>query len=237
MREDRRRISPQAAQIDADGEHVKKRAIIELVALVLTGLTHVVIEILHVGVPHDPATGIPPHYAFSVVAVFGWGVYLAIHGIRRKGMAREWGFRRAGFWGALRLCLVPTLVGVALLVLAGKLLGNDIPPGFWLIFALYPLSGIAQQFALQSLVARNLTALVRRTSVRIICVAAIFSLAHFPNYMLMLLTFVVGLWLTWVFERYRNVWAVGLVHGILGALAYYCLLGHDPGGVILGWLI
>jgi membrane protease YdiL (CAAX protease family) len=70
--------------------------------------------------------------------------------------------------------------------------------------------------------------------------ATLFALAHTPNGPLMALTFLAGLGMTWVFERRRNLWAIGIVHGILGALAYYLVLGHDPGAELLnltrGWL-
>jgi membrane protease YdiL (CAAX protease family) len=52
----------------------------------------------------------------------------------------------------------------------------------------------------------------------------------------MVLTFVAGLVFTWIYERHNNLWAIGIVHGILGAVAYYVVLGHDPGAEIIGLL-
>jgi membrane protease YdiL (CAAX protease family) len=52
---------------------------------------------------------------------------------------------------------------------------------------------------------------------------------------LMALTFIAGLAFTWIFEKHRNLWAIGIVHGILGSVAYYLVIGQDPGAEILGW--
>ena len=52
----------------------------------------------------------------------------------------------------------------------------------------------------------------------------------------MALTLVAGLAFTWIYETYGNLWAVGIVHGLLGALAYYAVLGQNPGAELLGIL-
>jgi membrane protease YdiL (CAAX protease family) len=47
--------------------------------------------------------------------------------------------------------------------------------------------------------------------------------------MLMALTFPAGVIISWIFAQHRNIWAAGILHGILGATAYYFILGQDPG--------
>jgi len=41
------------------------------------------------------------------------------------------------------------------------------------------------------------------------------------------------LFFTPIYRRFPNLWAVGLAHGLLGALAFYLVLGEDPGADIL----
>jgi len=108
-----------------------------------------------------------------------------------------------------------------------------IPITFWVALLLYPFYGLAQQFALQALIARNLRPVVRSQRLRILLAAALFSAAHFPNNVLMLLTLIAGLGFTWIYETHQNLWAVGMVHGLVGALAYYLVLGLDPGADIV----
>jgi hypothetical protein len=104
---------------------------------------------------------------------------------------------------------------------------------FWLVLLVYPVWGLAQQFALQALITRNLRPLVRPLPVRVSAASALFAAAHFPNLPLMGLVLIAGLVLTTVYEKSRNLWALGLVHGVLGAAAYYFVLGQDPGAAIL----
>jgi membrane protease YdiL (CAAX protease family) len=107
------------------------------------------------------------------------------------------------------------------------------PATFWLLLILYPVWGLAQQFGLQALVTRNLGAVVNRRAWRVAGAAVLFSLAHFPTWELMILVFPAGVVFTWIFDKYRNLWAIGLAHGLLGASAYYFVLGKDPGMEIL----
>jgi len=108
-----------------------------------------------------------------------------------------------------------------------------LPVTFWLVVLLYPVWGLGQQFALQALITRNLRAYVPRLWPRIMAASAIFSAAHFPNYPLMALTLIAGLAFCWIYEKHNNLWAIGIVHGFLGALAYYLVLGNDPGAEIM----
>jgi membrane protease YdiL (CAAX protease family) len=46
--------------------------------------------------------------------------------------------------------------------------------------------------------------------------AAMFSLAHLPNPILTVLTFIFGLAACLIFLRYRNLYSLGIAHAILG---------------------
>ncbi len=117
------------------------------------------------------------------------------------------------------------IVGVALILATTDLL---ISLGY---SALHPLYGpvpigrhmwgyiiwaFMQQFVLQDFfLLRLIRVLPSRTSA--VCTAAIlFSVAHLPNPLLTVATLVWGLAACAIFLKYRNLYTLGLVHGILG---------------------
>jgi membrane protease YdiL (CAAX protease family) len=190
----------------------------------LAGLLHVVTEL---------AFAEPVARAYNVVATLGFLVYLVLRARGTPGIARLWGMRRDNFVSALRAQSGFALVAAAAIVVYGLARGGlALPRSFWTTLALYPVWGIAQQFALQNLVARNLAGRFRSTWQLAAVSAAVFSAAHFPRMDLMTLALVAGFFFTWTYRRRPNVWAVGIVHGLLGSLAIYVLLGEDPGGTL-----
>jgi len=211
-----------------------RRAIIELILVALTGAGHVAIEVGTSGLKGAADSLNRPQHIYNLIAVGLWGGYLVWRLFTTAGLAREWGFRRDGFGRALGVGVLVGAVAAPALLGYGAWQGRfPLPASFWLVFALYPLWGLAQQFALQCLLTRNLRQVVPRLFFRILAAATIFSAAHFPNYELMALTLAAGLAFTWIYETYGNLWAVGIVHGFLGALAYYTVLGQDPGAELL----
>lgn len=210
---------------------------LELALLILTGVGHVGLEVASDGLKGAADSITRPQHVYNLCAAVGWGAYLVWRAVRKRGMLAEWGFRREGFLVALRESLLFAAVGAVPLLAFGWMKGRlPLPITFWMVLALYPLWGLAQQFALQGLITRNLRGVVPSPGWRVAIAATLFSAAHFPTWWLMGLTWGAGLMFTWVFERHRNVWAVGLVHGLLGSLAYYLVLGKDPGAELLGML-
>ena len=176
--------------------------------------------------------GIPvrPQFVYNALAVTGWAVYVAWRALTVRGVAAGWGLRRRGFVAAMKAAAPVIGAIVALMVLAGWLAGHmPLPRSFWCVLGIYPGWGLAQQFVLQALVVRNLRDVLPRRAVRVTVASALFCVAHFPDLPLMLLTLAAGIILTYIYERHRNLWAVGLLHGLLGTLAYYLLLGRDAG--------
>jgi membrane protease YdiL (CAAX protease family) len=150
---------------------------------------------------------------------------------------RVWGFRRDNLGSALAAQFAFCALGVAVLFTLGYFLGSyDLPGAFWVTLALYPLWGLAQQFALQNMIARNLSGLLASPLSLAIAAAALFAVSHYPRLDLVALTLVAGVFLTLIYRRVPNLWAVGLVHGILGSVAIYVVVREDPGAAILGVL-
>jgi hypothetical protein len=63
--------------------------------------------------------------------------------------------------------------------------------------------------------------------------AALFAASHWPEVELVALTFAAGTFLTLIYRRVPNLWAVGIAHAILGSLAVHLVLDVHPGAVIL----
>ncbi|MFQ5747893.1 MAG: type II CAAX prenyl endopeptidase Rce1 family protein [Planctomycetota bacterium] len=115
--------------------------------------------------------------------------------------------------------------------LAGWALGNGRPLAsseLALLLPLYPLHGVAQQFVFQGILNRRLTTLFGRPFPTACATAAAFALVHFGSPVLMALTFPAGLAWSLLYQRRPNLWALGLSHGILAALAYPLVLGENP---------
>lgn len=210
---------------------------LELILIALTGILHMVVELIW---PQGSGATLPqlmPDQIYNFLMVGVWGGYVLCRLCRTRGIARAWGFRMDNFLAALQPNLAFGVTGGALMWLYGSAIGRgDIASTFWLALGLYPLYGVTQQFALQVLVAKNLRIPIPDPWVRAGMVGVIFSLAHFPVLPLMLLCAPAGVVFTRIFDTWPNLWAVGIVHGLLGALAYYIVLGVDPGAQVLSIL-
>jgi hypothetical protein len=80
----------------------------------------------------------------------------------------------------------------------------------------YIVWSLMQQFLLQSYFLLRLLRLLPGKIAPVVTAAAIFALAHLPNPILTPLTLVWGLIACTLFLRYRNIYALGLAHGIMG---------------------
>jgi CAAX prenyl protease-like protein len=80
----------------------------------------------------------------------------------------------------------------------------------------YIVWSLMQQFLLQSYFLLRLLRLLPGKAAPIIVAAGIFSLAHLPNPILTPITLVWGVAACMLFLRYRNIYALGVAHGIMG---------------------
>lgn len=99
------------------------------------------------------------------------------------------------------------------------------------ILIIYPIWGTIQQFLLIGLVAGNFQDLnnfsIKKITI-IILTALLFAVVHFPNYWLIVATFVLALFYGSIYLKARNVYVMGLFHGWLGGLFFYTVLDRDP---------
>jgi len=75
--------------------------------------------------------------------------------------------------------------------------------------------GIVQQFMLQSIVLVRALQVFKRQSIAVVASAILFSLVHAPNVSLMILTLVFGGLCCRLFLRNRNIFTLGIVHGVV----------------------
>ena len=129
------------------------------------------------------------------------------------------------------------LVGAALLAAALAVMAAErlhtlhAPGGVSLIFqryAGYMLFACVQQGLLQSFLLCRLERLTPGPGSAVLAAAAMFSFAHLPNPILMVITFFWGLMACLFFLRYRNLYPLAVAHAILGITVAMCV----PGPVI-----
>ncbi len=75
--------------------------------------------------------------------------------------------------------------------------------------------GLAQQFLLQSVLLTRFFKIFGKKSISLVSAALLFSLAHSPNIKLMFLSFFFGLIVCVLFLRNRNIFTLGIMHGVL----------------------
>jgi hypothetical protein len=87
----------------------------------------------------------------------------------------------------------------------------------------YVLWTIYQQFLLQDFVMDRLLRLLQSPNAAVTVAGIMFSAAHLPNLTLTAATLVWGVVSCALFQRYRNLWALGLAQGLLGLCFAVCV--------------
>lgn len=190
---------------------------LELGAAIATALIHVL-----------PLERFYPEVLEIVVIVAAWVAYLVYLLARDRPRLSVMGFQRAGL-------VASTRVSAALLVLACAGMAAwgithetfRFSPNMLILLALYPAYGLVQQWLIQGVVARQLSQRVPAWAT-VLMTAIIFGLLHVPDTLAAIATFVLGLALTPIYLRHRNVWALGVVHGWLAIPMYFWIAGVDP---------
>jgi membrane protease YdiL (CAAX protease family) len=161
--------------------------------------------------------------ATAMLVFVGWIV-------RRGGASwRAEGFRGDTLPAAARAVGAGTLLGIAALLLWAWHAGRPLwQPGMALLLPLYLPYGVFQAWVFQGVLHQRLQLLLPSRWSAVLLTTAAFTLVHIGYGGLMALTAIAGLGWSLAFRRWPNVWAVGLSHGVLAALAYPLALGDDP---------
>ncbi len=219
-------------------EDLNKPRYLELILLLITSFINIVIKCFWTKFGINCITADNIEHIFNISASLLWGMYIIWRMISVRGITRVWGLRLDNFLKAMHLSLLFAVPATLILLILGCIRGClHIPIGFWITFLLYPIWGVVQQFALQVLLNNNLRQIVKTTVLRAAIATLLFSIAHIPNVPLMILVLPFGFVSILIYERHPNIWALGIIHGCLGALAYYLILGQDPGAQILNFIL
>jgi len=149
-------------------------------------------------------------------------IFLVIVTWRSFESVRAMGLRTANLLRSLWVVIAALLLAAVVLLLAAHLdtlHRADLNHGavaFCKRYWGYALWAFAQQILLQDFFLRRMLRLVSREAVAVLVAAGIFSLAHLPNPILTVVTFLWGLIACTIFLRYRNLYPVGIAHALLG---------------------
>ncbi|WP_462318711.1 CPBP family glutamic-type intramembrane protease [Marinilabilia sp.] len=197
-----------------------KRKWIEILAVVLTGaLKFILMDWLELRALY-----------ISSACLF-WIFYILRRFRTDRHILYQWGFRKNGFKQTINYCLAfsgPALTGILTY-------GFIYTPDFYQwnlipILVMYPLWGVIQQFLMIGLIAGNLRTIssldIDEKQV-VLLVSVLFALAHYPDWILMGFTFIMEIFFIRAYFRFRNLWALGVLHGWLGGLFLYFIMERD----------
>ena len=160
-------------------------------------------------------------YTFPIFWLAILALMVASHWVHDEE-ASALGFQSRNF----RKCVEDFAPGVILLGLllwgSGQLLATIRPIGYeraMLAWAGYLPWGLLQQYTLNGYFLNRLNRAVPGRQASIVS-AALFSGAHLPNWFLMAVTLLLGYCSARIYNRYRNLYFLGVAHGTLGVLLY-----------------
>ena len=170
--------------------------------------------------------------SFVLVTIILWSAYVFFRFKKDKHALKDWGFRTDNFKSISKFLLPFVVISMILFWVIGYLLGT-INLTWHIIHLLitYPIWGSIQQFLTIALLAGNLkdlkAAKINKTLI-IFITAVFFSIIHYPVGWLMAGTFVLALFYGYIYLKVKNIYALGMVHGWLGAIFYYTVVNQDP---------
>lgn len=172
------------------------------------------------------------HFVYVTFAVIFWLVYIYYRYGKNPGIIKYWGFTKNNLKITFRITAIFASVSLSIFILFAVIMKYPL----WnhhIVYSIltYPFWGVIQQFLVMSLCAGNLKdmkSLHIKNIYIVFAVALLFSVVHFPSLLLVLGTFFLGIFYCIVFLKYRNLYPLGVFHGIIGAFFYFYVLNRDP---------
>jgi len=191
---------------------------IELTAAILTGILKIVcVELFDLKA------------AFIFTAIFGWLGYLGFRAYQNKSIFNDWGLTSKHFKSSFLASTIFACLAIIIMLIVAIQKGSlTFTWHFIPLLLLYPIWGLIQQLLVQNLVASNLKTLGAKNWLIVLASSSMFALAHVPYPILTLATFIMGIVFTIFYLKWRNIWALGLYHGILGVFLYFWVLNRNP---------
>jgi membrane protease YdiL (CAAX protease family) len=167
---------------------------------------------------------------YVVAACLFWTGFVAVRATADRSVLTEWGFTKRRFGRSIVLLSPFMLLSVLGSAAYGKFTGSIVL--HWhmvLVLLLYPVWGLVQQYLVVALIAGNIRKYSRFPEPVIVLLTAFaFALAHASSPLLVGASFCLALITTSVYFRTRNLWALGIFHGLFGTCLYFFVLGRDP---------
>ncbi|HXA05726.1 MAG TPA: CPBP family glutamic-type intramembrane protease [Bryobacteraceae bacterium] len=179
---------------------------------------------------------VEPGVAFALIILYIWWlrfrfpyVWIAILALLiASHLRKREGLRKLGFeWkmprGSAKLWMVLGLI--ATVILAIGLIFHTIRQVTWqgacLSLLLYCTWGLVQQYILNGYFVNRFSDFLPHHIYAVAILAAIcFSVVHLPNWFLMIVTLAGGYACARVYMHHRNLYFLGLAHGVIGFLIY-----------------
>jgi len=206
-----------------------KRRFIEMVAVLITALgKFVFMDFLAWRLP------------FITIVSVSWIAYIVYRKIEIKGIFKYWGLTLDTFKASALKVIPFGIISVICCFAIGhfqqtiNITWHIIP-----ILILYPIWGTIQQLLTIGLIAGNLQDLKYKklADITIISITALlFAIVHFPYYWLVIGTFLLAAFYSYLYLKIRNLFVLGILHGWLGALFFYTVVGRDPFEEVFGVL-
>jgi hypothetical protein len=155
----------------------------------------------------------------------GFVVWMVASFAIQRDTPKTLGWRADNLWSATKRAAVAFAILASALMVTGVLLRAPwrLPAHLiqlnrlWSYFAFCVL----QQVALNSLLMNRMSFLISRRWLAAGLTGAIFAACHWPNPVLVPLTFVGGTVMAWLFARERNIILLAIMQAILGTLAWW----------------
>lgn len=194
---------------------------LEIIAVILTGLGKFIFM--------DHLNWRLPYVVFAILA---WTGYVIVRYKKDTRVLKDWGFRNDNFRRVMFLMFPFALFSIGSFFIIGYFQGTiNLSWHILPLLITYPIWGTIQQFLTIGLIAGNLSTLkatkLNRSTV-ILLTAILFSLVHYPSIWLLIGTFILALVYGYYYLKAKNLYVLGILHGWLGALFYYTVVGQDP---------
>jgi hypothetical protein len=179
-------------------------------------------------------TGMPVYIAWFIwrgqflstpLSWLGFPVWLLASFLLHRDNPKTLGVRADNLWPATKQAAIVYGIFAAVLLTTGIALRQSLhlPPNYrsfgrlWLYFVFC----LIQQIALNSLLMNRLVSLISRRWLASIIAGAIFAALHWPNPVLVPLTFIGGTAMAWMFARVRNILPLAAGQALLGSLVWW----------------
>jgi Type II CAAX prenyl endopeptidase Rce1-like len=190
-------------------------------------------ERIHILYSVIDVAGLPVYIAWFIwrgqfsapLSWLGFPIWLAVSFLLHRDNPRTLGMRADNLWPAVKQAAIVYGIFAIGLFLIGIALKQSLhlPPNYRSFGRLWAYFGfcLLQQIALNSLLMNRIMSLLGRRAAASIIAGAIFAALHWPNPVLVPLTFIGGTAMAWMFARVRNILPLAAGQALLGSIVWW----------------